>query len=757
VTAARVRHILVLGLLLLSGACSRSPEASAAKYIASGDEYVKQKRLNEAILEYRNAVQLDPVNGPARFKLAEAYETSGDLVNAYREYVRAADAMPNDLEAQVRAAKYLLVGQQYEDARKRAEAALAIDPKHPLAQVVRGNSMAGLRDFDASLAQLEEAVRLDPTSTVAQSSLGAVRLARGMRARAEAAFREAIKTNPNLALTHLALANFLWTVGRAPEAEASLKEAVRLEPDNVIAHRGLATFYMSSGRAPLAEPHLKAIADQDTSAAAPLKLALADYYLLVNRPDDSLRVLAALQGKKDAASAADTRLAAIKYVREGPEAGNRVIDEVLTRDPKNVPALLTKTRFKMSEGQMADAATFVERAVAAEPQSIQARYLAGSIYRSMRRREDAIEAFSEVIKSNPRAAAAQLQLAELVLQAGRADSALQLANAAALQNPRDPRAKLTLAKTLIATGELNAAAERLADLITQYPRVPAVIIATGDLAMARKEIARAQAAYLRALSLEPGSLDAVTGLISVDFAQNRPQAAVAKAEARLLLSPNNPAVLVLAARVYGAIGDTEKAEALLRKTIDVDPANLPAYGMLGQMFASQRRLEQGRASFEAILAERPHNVPAHTIIAMLYEAEGNRAEARRRYERTLQIEPSAAVAANNLAYIIAEDGGNLEVALQLAQLAKQKLPESPDVADTLGWVYVKKNLASIAVPHLEEAVALNPRAGIVQYHLGVALVEAGERVKGREVLTRALELGLDDVSAQDARDTLAEL
>ena len=55
------------------------------------------------------------------------------------------------------------------------------------------------------------------------------------------------------------------------------------------------------------------------------------------------------------------------------------------------------------------------------------------------------------------------------------------------------------------------------------------------------------------------------------------------------------------------------------------------------------------------------------------------------------------MAANNLAWRYAEDGGNLDVALSLAQTAKRKLPDSPEVSDTLGWIYLKKDLDTQAV------------------------------------------------------------
>ena len=38
----------------------------------------------------------------------------------------------------------------------------------------------------------------------------------------------------------------------------------------------------------------------------------------------------------------------------------------------------------------------------------------------------------------------------------------------------------------------------------------------------------------------------------------------------------------------------------------------------------------------------------------------------------------------------------------MAQRARQKLPGSPDIADTLGWIYIKKNLSDDAVRVFKE-------------------------------------------------------
>ena len=135
--------------------------------------------------------------------------------------------------------------------------------------------------------------------------------------------------------------------------------------------------------------------------------------------------------------------------------------------------------------------------------------------------------------------------------------------------------------------------------------------------------------------------------------------------------------------------------------------------------------------------------------------EGKNAEAQKQYERVMAIEPRAAVAANNLAWIYAESGGNLDVALQLAQAAKAQLPSQPEINDTLGWIYYKKGLTTLALGPLSQAVDKGPKVAAYQFHLGMALAKNGETDKARTALQAALAIDPSFAGAADARKTLA--
>jgi Flp pilus assembly protein TadD len=96
------------------------------------------------------------------------------------------------------------------------------------------------------------------------------------------------------------------------------------------------------------------------------------------------------------------------------------------------------------------------------------------------------------------------------------------------------------------------------------------------------------------------------------------------------------------------------------------------------------------------------------------------------------------VALNNLAYILAEEGRDLDQALTYAQRAKQRLPENADVADTLGWVYIKKNLSDNAIEIFRNLTRQNPQNPTFRYHLALAYVQKGDKGQARRELDTAL-------------------
>src|SRR5688572_24190290 len=115
------RALAVAAAAVFAVACAGNPEQLKQEYLASGNAYAADKKIDEAIIQYRSAIQQDPRFGEARKQLAVAYIAKGDGMNALREAVRAADLLPTDIDAQLQATNLLLLAGRFEEARDRAK------------------------------------------------------------------------------------------------------------------------------------------------------------------------------------------------------------------------------------------------------------------------------------------------------------------------------------------------------------------------------------------------------------------------------------------------------------------------------------------------------------------------------------------------------------------------------------------------------------------------------------------------------------
>jgi Flp pilus assembly protein TadD len=202
------------------------------------------------------------------------------------------------------------------------------------------------------------------------------------------------------------------------------------------------------------------------------------------------------------------------------------------------------------------------------------------------------------------------------------------------------------------------------------------------------------------------------------------------------------------------LNDRDAAERSLKQALSTDPNNLDAYDQLARLYVAEHKLPEATVEFEKRSALRPNDVAAQTAVAILLELQHKQSEAKPRYQKALELDSHAAVAANNLAQMYADGNENLDVALQLAQTAKAGLPKSPEVDDTLGWVYYRKGLSTLAIASLKQCAAADPQNASYLYHLGLAYNQNGEEVLARQTLERALKLQPDFTGADEARKVI---
>ena len=746
--------IVVLALTVLSTACSNNEEKKRS-YREKGDAAFASKQYSEAALEYRNLLKLDPLAGDARAKLAETYEKSGDGGNAGREYVRAADLLPNDAAIQLKAATYLLAWRQFEDARTRAARAVQIDPRNAEAHIMLGNAIAGMKDYAGALKEIEDAISLSPGASDAYTNKASLLAAQGRQADALANFQKAVEIDPKSVSAQLALASYYWNTGSTQEAEAAIGRAIGIDPGNAQANRAMALLYLSTGRQAGAEPYVKAMVKAAGTPEADLDLA--DYYLRIGRVADAKPILARLLDNQKTATAAGVRLAQMEYQDNDHAGAYKRIEAVIAAAPADVDAHVTRARFLINDKRMRDAFTEADTAAKVAPKSAIAHFVLGQVQAALGMNVEAKASFNEVISLNPRAGMAQSALSALNLGTGSTESAVQLARDAMTNQPNALQPRLLLVRGLLSRGEVDRASTELSFLTARLPQHPTVRALHGLLLLVKNDSAGARRDFEFALEHDPANLDALRGISSLDAQSGQLPRARDRVSAQLAKHPDDAGLLLISGRLDLQASDFPDGEAKLRRVIELAPGSMQAYSLLGSLYVKEKKLDEARRQFEVAATKQARPVAAHTIVGMIYEMQQNRAEAIKAYQRALDLDPSTPVAANNLAFLLAQGGENLDQALALAKAASARLPDEPAVRDTVGWVYYKKDMPLLAVPEFEKCVKQAPKNPTFQYHLGMAYARTGDAARARQALESALQINPNFDGATDARQALTSL
>ena len=144
------------------------------------------------------------------------------------------------------------------------------------------------------------------------------------------------------------------------------------------------------------------------------------------------------------------------------------------------------------------------------------------------------------------------------------------------------------------------------------------------------------------------------------------------------------------------------------------------------------------------------------LLGTIYDMRKNPEMAEKHYREALGIRPDFAPAANNLAYLLVDQDKDMEEALALARQAKEKLPQDPNVMDTLGLVYYKRGLYDSAISEFNDSIEKAPDKAAVHYHLGLAYHQKNDNARARAAFEAALSLDDKFPGADEAKKWLKE-
>jgi tetratricopeptide (TPR) repeat protein len=331
--------------------------------------------------------------------------------------------------------------------------------------------------------------------------------------------------------------------------------------------------------------------------------------------------------------------------------------------------------------------------------------------------------FSRALALQPQMSEAAAALAGLNVK-GDPDEALRLAGNALQTDAGLPSANLARARALLAKGDTRQGEAVLQDVLRH----------------------------------DPASLPALGMLLNLYSRQGKTQEAVQQISGLLQHESRNAGLHFLLALGYFNLKDLDKSEAGVRQALALDPKTPQAYALLANIHFARGSVEKAKTDLRTAIAASPRNPSSYTALATQYEKENNWEEAKRLFEKARELDPASPYIAAELAFLYLEHGGDVNVAVSLAQAAKQAMPKSPVAADALGWAYYKLGSLEPALTQLKQAAQQSPDNPMYQYHLGMAYMASRRADLARKSLQAALKSGpgfLDAANARAALDKLA--
>lgn len=230
-----------------------------------------------------------------------------------------------------------------------------------------------------------------------------------------------------------------------------------------------------------------------------------------------------------------------------------------------------------------------------------------------------------------------------------------------------------------------------------------------------------------------------------------PSAAVMHARKAIAAAPTAPECASLLGQVLLADGAVAEAKTVLEKLVMTRPDDAEVLMSLGSSYARTGETNRAIEVFQKVQELQPESPSPDLALGELSILSGHRQEAIENYRQVLAKAPVHPVGLNNLATLLFEEKGDTAEAMRLASQAWQLYPDSPQIADTLGWLYAQTKDYAKATVLLGFAVRREPREPTMRYHLAVVLHARGLVEEADRQLTAALESGAPFQDAAAAR------
>jgi tetratricopeptide (TPR) repeat protein len=335
-------------------------------------------------------------------------------------------------------------------------------------------------------------------------------------------------------------------------------------------------------------------------------------------------------------------------------------------------------------GHFEAADSVLAEATALNPVHPGALFLAGWIQDGLGHPDAAMDLYRQHLQIHPGDVPTRRRLVNLLVDAGRTAEAYKEAGMVRRTQPEDPEAIGVEADLALRLGYLSRANELLDLLVAAAPS-------------------------------DPGRVAQAAGILAH---RGHGREALVRAEAWARGQAADYRGPMLMAQVLSQTGDTVRAVAAARRSIEMAPDSLAPRFVLGGLLQAQGRFSAAESVWVVLAGREPVATRAGLQLAYCREQAGDVDGAVSAIRAVIAREPDNSSALNFLGYLFAEHDRDLPEAEQLVRRALEQEPDNGAYLDSMGWVHYRLGLLAEARRDLERAAELTHGDPVVREHLG---------------------------------------
>ena len=754
--------LLLFGFLLAS--CSQDPHKQAQRYVDNGNKFFEKAKYKEASIMYRRALQKDLKFGEAYYKLGlteihlQAY---GDAVRALR---RAIEMQPTNADATTKLAEIYLIAATQDrahskdllmESRELVNKLQQQDPDSYEGHRLTGQIALIEKDYPKSVDELSRAYKQKGIRELAMPLFQALVL-NDQTSDAEKLARDVIAHEKNYGPMYDALYGQYMRSNRASEGEQLLKEKVQNNPDQATYLLQLLAHDYSVKHFDDMDQTMKTLNDEKRFPEG--HLLAGDFFLF--RAHDIERARVEYEaGEKDLPKDKVTyqkRLVELLATNGQNQDAGRKLETILATNPKDDEAIAMHAALLLQTGnaqQVKQAGVDLQSLVTKTPDNHLLRYNLARAMLAQGEVEPARLQLEAAIKLRPDFIVARELLAKVYLGKGDTGGALKAADEIIALSPNDLTAHLTRSSALIGLGEQDKAQKELEAIRKISPDNLDARYQTGFIAWASKDYKQSQQIFNALYKDNPKDVRGLLGYLESLASDHKLDEAIKLLQDASAKEPERRDLKMALGNLYARDMKYDEAIKLYSALLQADPKSGTLLARLGEVQRRKGDVNSAVETFRRASQSAPTDVGPLLELGLMLDGTGRRDQSKPIYEQILKLQPDNPIALNNLAFIKAEEGVDLDGAVSMAQRALQKAPASTNIKDTLGWIYIRKNLSDDAVRIFKELVVAEPENPAFHYHYGMALLQKGDRITAK----RELEAAIKDNPSKDDAGKIREL